>query len=170
MSEMRRWMPLFWAAGLVGAAILWWVLDAVVPAMASAADTGMRLGMATASLLPAVAVMLAMVQAQMLGRARTGAIDPTAGQDGAFLVVNQRALSNSAEQMACFAPSLLALAAGVTPGRMPGVIALGLVFSAARLVFWLGYLRAPLLRAPGMTATFAVNLVTFGAAVWVWWP
>jgi hypothetical protein len=133
------------------------------------ADAGTRLGMAVASLLPAVAVMLAMVLVQVLVRVGSGAVDPTAGQDGALLVVNQRALSNSVEQMACFAPSLLALAAGVGAARVPEVVALGVVFGVARLVFWLGYLLAPLLRAPGMTATFAVSVVTFGWAVRVWW-
>jgi len=44
------------------------------------------------------------------------------------------------------------------------------VFGVARLVFWGGYLVGPLLRAPGMAATFAVNVATFAAAVRVWWP
>jgi uncharacterized membrane protein YecN with MAPEG domain len=161
-------MPAFWAAGLGGAFALWRVVVGMMPAIA-AADAGTRLGIAVASLLPATAVMLAMVLTQMLVRAGSGAVDPTAGRDGAFLVVNQRALSNTVEQMACFAPSLLALAARVGPERMTEVVALGVVFGVARLVFWVGYLRAPLLRAPGMTATFAVNVVTFGWAVRAWW-
>jgi hypothetical protein len=48
---------------------------------------------------------------------------------------------------------------------MPGVVALGVVFAVARLVFWGGYLIGPLLRAPGMAATFAVNVATFVTAV-----
>jgi hypothetical protein len=37
-------------------------------------------------------------------------------------------------------------------------------------VFWGGYLLGPLLRAPGMAATFVINVSTLIAAVYVWWP
>ena len=111
-----------------------------------------------------------MIALQMLVRAWSRAIDPLAGVDNRFLQVNQRALTNTVEQLAGFVPALMALAAGAPPGRMPGVVALGLVFGVARLVFWGGYLMGPLLRAPGMAATFAVNVATYAAAAWVWWP
>jgi uncharacterized membrane protein YecN with MAPEG domain len=106
----------------------------------------------------------------MLVRAWSRAIDPLAGVDSRFLQVNQRALTNTVEQLAGFVPALIALAAAAPPAWMPGVVALGVVFAVARLVFWGGYLIGPLLRAPGMAATFAVNVATFVTAVWVWWP
>jgi uncharacterized membrane protein YecN with MAPEG domain len=99
---------------------------------------------------------------------RSRAVDPLAGVDNRFLLVNQRALTNTVEQLAVFVPALLALAAGASSEQVPGVVALGLVFGVARLVFWGGYLIGPLLRAPGMAATFAVNLSALAAAVWVW--
>ena len=156
-----------WLAGLVAAAVLWWGFATVLHG-AGGADVGARIGVAAMALLPATGVLLAMILAQMLARARSDAVDPTAGRDTAFLRTNQRVISNTVEQMAAFAPALLALAAGTSPARMPVVAALGFVFACARLGFWIGYIVGPNLRAPGMTATFAVNLVTASAAAWVW--
>jgi uncharacterized membrane protein YecN with MAPEG domain len=107
---------------------------------------------------------------QMRLRARTGAVDPLAGRDGALLQVNQRVLTNTVEQLAGFVPALLALAAGAAPGWMRFVVAAGLVFALARLVFWAGYLLGPLTRAPGMAATAVINVGTLVAAIFVWWP
>jgi hypothetical protein len=157
------------ALGIAGAFVLWSVLAANLAASPAAA-TAERLGMACAALLPGVLVLNLMIALQMLGRAWIRAIDPLAGVDSRFLQVNQRALTNTVEQLAGFVPALIALAAAAPPIWRPGVVALGYVFGAARLVFWGGYLMGPLLRAPGMAATFAVNLATFAAAVRVWWP
>jgi uncharacterized membrane protein YecN with MAPEG domain len=104
----------------------------------------------------------------MVARMASGRIDPTDGRDTLFLLTNQRAIANTLEQSVCFIPALLALAAGVTAAVMPQVIALALVFAAARLVFWLGYLTRPVLRAPGMAATFVTVTATLGAAIWAW--
>jgi hypothetical protein len=157
------------ALGIAGAYFLWRVLTEII-SLNPAAATAERLGLACAALLPGVLVLNLMIALQMLARAWSRAIDPLAGVDNRFLQVNQRALTNTVEQLAGFVPALMALAAGAPPGRMPGVVALGLVFGVARLVFWGGYLMGPLLRAPGMAATFAVNVATFAGAVWVWWP
>jgi uncharacterized membrane protein YecN with MAPEG domain len=155
--------------GIAGAFLLWWVLAATL-VIGPGSTPAERLGLACAALLPAVLVLDLMIALQMLVRARTRTVDPLAGIDSRFLQVNQRALTNTVEQLAGFAPALMALAAGAPPTWRPGVVALGYVFGVARLVFWGGYLMGPLLRAPGMAATFAVNVATFAAAVWVWWP
>ena len=157
------------ALGIAGAYFLWLMLTGII-LVNPAAATAERLGLACAALLPGVLVLNLMIALQMLVRAWSRAIDPLAGVDNRFLQVNQRALTNTVEQLAGFVPALMALAAGAPPGRMPGVVALGLVFGVARLVFWGGYLMGPLLRAPGMAATFAVNVATYAAAAWVWWP
>ena len=97
-----------------------------------------RLGLACAALLPAVCVLNLMIVAQMGLRARSGAVDPLAGRDDASLQVNQRALTNTVEQLAGFAPALLALAAGVSSDRMRFVVAAGVVFAvcAAGVLGW----------------------------------
>jgi uncharacterized membrane protein YecN with MAPEG domain len=115
-------------------------------------------------------VLNLMIVVQMRLRAGSGAVDPLAGQDTRLLQVNQRALTNTVEQLVGFSPALLALAAGAPPGWMPFIVSAGLVFGLMRLVFWGGYLLGPLLRAPGMAATFAINVSTLIAAVCVWWP
>ena len=151
-----------------GAAIAGWQgLVANLPVVL-AAGLPERLGLACAALLPAVCVLDLMIVAQMALRARSGAVDPLAGGDNATLLVNQRALTNTVEQLAGFAPSLLALAAGVSSDRMRFVVAAGVVFAVARLVFWAGYILGPMMRAPGMAATFAINIGTLVAAIWVW--
>lgn len=123
--------------------------------------------MALAALLPAVCVLNLMIAVQMRLRAGSGAVDPLAGQDTRLLQVNQRAVTNTVEQLAGFAPALLALAAGAPSGWMPSVVSAGLVFGLMRLIFWGGYLLGPLLRAPSMAATFAINVSTLIAAVCV---
>jgi uncharacterized MAPEG superfamily protein len=127
----------------------------------------MRVGVAAACLLPAAGVLLAMTLVQSAARYLTGVFDPLAGRDGRFLLLNQRVIGNTLEQMAVFVPALLALAAGADGRAMPQVMALALVFALARLAFWVGYLLSPLLRGPGMAATFAASaaaLVWAGAA------
>jgi uncharacterized membrane protein YecN with MAPEG domain len=153
--------------GIIVAAVVWQALVHIVSVSVVAARPE-RIGLACVALLPAVCVLDLMIVVQMALRARTGAVDPLAGHDSRLLQVNQRALTNTVEQLAGFAPSLLALAAAAPPAWMPFVVAAGLAFALARLVFWGDYLLGPMLRAPGMAASFAINVATLGAAVWVW--
>jgi uncharacterized membrane protein YecN with MAPEG domain len=157
------------AVGIGMAFAVWQELARILP-VDNSAGTSQRTGLACAALLPAVGVVDLMIVVQMALRAWTGAIDPLAGRDVRLLQINQRALTNTVEQLAGFAPALLALAAGASPGWMPWVVGAGIVFGLSRLVFWGGYLLGPELRAPGMAASFAVNVTTFVAAIWVWWP
>jgi uncharacterized MAPEG superfamily protein len=153
-------------AGIVAAVLLLWLLAAVAPE--AHAGVAPHLALALAALLPSVAVLMAMIIAQSGVRGMTGAIDPLTGADSAFLRTNQRAIANTIEQLAMFVPALLALAAGAPAARMAPVVALAYVFALARLAFWIGYLAGPRLRAPGMAATFLINVVTVVAAASVW--
>jgi len=157
------------AVGVIIALALWLELGRIIP-VSVAAGMPQRLGVASAALLPTVCVLDLMIVVQMALRLRTGAVDPLAGRDNHTLQVNQRALTNTVEQLAGFVPALLALAAGAPPAWLPFVVAAGLTFCLARLVFWGGYLLGPLLRAPGMAASFAINVATLAAAIEVWWP
>jgi uncharacterized membrane protein YecN with MAPEG domain len=157
------WLPL---AGVLLAALAWWVLAAVLPG--APAGVAPHIALALAALLPGVALLAAMIIAQMAARGVSGAIDPLAGEDNAFLRANQRVITNTVEQLAVFAPALLALAVGAPAARMGPIVALAFVFALARLAFWVGYLSGPRQRAPGMAATIVVNLVTLVAAAWVW--
>ncbi len=166
--DSRGWSAMGSALGVGAAYAGWQGLAANLPVVL-AAGLPERLGLACAALLPVVCILDLMILAQMGLRARSGAVDPLAGRDHAMLLVNQRALTNTVEQLAGFAPALLALAAGVSSDRMRFVVAAGVAFAVARLVFWVGYLLGPLMRAPGMAATFAINIATLVAAILVWW-
>lgn len=151
--------------GLGIAATLFITLDRLLPPIA-AATIADRIGVAALALLPGVSVLALMIGVQTLLRFATGAFDPTAGQDGPALVRTQRTITNTVEQLAVFAPAMLALAAA--GGPMRGVAALGIVFAIARLAFWIGYATYPLARAPGMAATGACSAGALGWAVLAW--
>jgi hypothetical protein len=155
--------------GIAAALVVWLLLSRVIPAN-PAATLPERIGLAFASLLPAVCVLNLMIAVQMRLRVVYEAVDPLAGRDTRPLQVNQRALTNTVEQLIGFAPASLALAAGAPSAWMPMIVAAALVFALMRLVFWGGYLLDPLLRAPGMAATFAINVATTLAAISVWLP
>ena len=127
-----------------------------------------RLGQGCAALLPGAAVLALMVLGQMALRFAAGIADPMAGRETRWLLVNQRVISNTVEQFVIFVPALLALSAGITGARMGEVTALGVVFAAARLVFWVGYLIAPIGRAVGMAGTLVATLSALVAAAWFW--
>jgi hypothetical protein len=155
-------------AGVVAAALVFWIILLLVPPEGARADPASRLALGVASLLPGAAVLLAMLLVQMAARFATGTFDPTLGRDGRLLVVNQRVISNTAEQLLCFIPALLALSVVTPPGRMAMIVALGLTFALARIAFWIGYLADPLLRAPGMAATIVVNIAVLLWAIAGW--
>lgn len=165
---MRGLSVLLSAVGIVAALLMWRTLAAAIPADPGASSMAVRIGFALAALVPAAAVLQAMTLTQAMLRLLTGAIDPTQGGDSRLLRLNQRCIANTVEQMIPFAVFLPACAAGASATDMPGVLALGAVFAVARLSFWLGYLVAPILRAPGMAATFAANGAACAAAVIAW--
>lgn len=154
--------------GAVAAMLAWQALVPMVRPDPSGASMAVRLGQACAALLPGATVLALMLLAQMALRLAAAAIDPLAGRETRALLRNQRVIANTVEQFAVFAPALLALAAGITGPRMAEVTAAGAVFAGARLLFWLGYLVAPVGRAFGMAGTLAVTLGTLAAAIWAW--
>lgn len=154
--------------GLAAAGLGWWLLAGAIEVPRGASSMAFRIGLGLAALIPAAIALASMLLAQMLLRFATGAFDPLAGQDSRLLQINQRVIGNTVEQLAVFAPALLAWAAGADAAAMPGVIALGMVFAAARLVFWVGYLIDPLARALGMAPSFVATLAALGAATRAW--
>ncbi len=154
--------------GMAGALLAWRGIAALMPEEPAASSMAVRLGEAAAALLPGSFVLAAMIVAQALGRFLASAFDPLAGADSRFLRTNQRVITNTVEQFAVFTPALLALAAGAGSAHMPAIEAVGITFALARLVFWGGYLLAPMARAPGMAATLAVTAATWLAAARAW--
>jgi uncharacterized MAPEG superfamily protein len=143
--------------GILGAAVLGWALffglRALLPAPADA-----REAVAWLTLAPAVVffVLVASVgNARFLGEG----IDPLQGKDPRFIVVTNRVLANTVEQTFIFVLTGVALIALLPAGELGAIPALAVLFVVARVVFWVGYLRQALLRAPGMSLTIQINAV-----------
>ena len=129
---------------------------------------------ATGDPLRAVAVALlgpALVLTLMIGRLAQrrffddAIIDGDALPTGSSAAVDGRVLANTVEQTAlalCVWPAL-ALADPEGPGIVAG---LGVSFVLARLLFWVGYHRAPALRGLGFAATFYTTVLAGLRAGW----
>jgi len=90
------------------------------------------------------------------------AVNPLLAAESTRWKINQRVLTNTVEQLAMFVPFLLALSTKVDAAHtrlLPMHVALWMI---ARIVFWIGYRRAPAWRSPGMTWTNILTVITFG--------
>ncbi|MEM6376199.1 MAG: MAPEG family protein [Pseudomonadota bacterium] len=152
----RKRFPIATALGLIWAlAVLWLGRQLAVP-----------IAMIQPVLMGAVFAP-GLVLAAMIGRITLRrAFDPTLveGQrppPGTAADVDARALQNTIEQLAlalCLWPLVgFSLGAGM-------VLALGLGFAAARLIFWIGYHRSAAVRMFGFWASFFPSVL---AALWV---
>lgn len=100
------------------------------------------------------------VEAVAHERLQSPAFDPLAGHETRRLRVNQRYLQNTLEQLAVFAAALFGLAAYSPDGdTMRAVEATALVWTLARLAFWIGYHRSAAMRGLGASGVLAAMLV-----------
>lgn len=82
--------------------------------------------------------------------------------------IDRRVLGNTLEQTVialCLWPAIGLLAANDGPGLLT---ALSLTFMFSRLVFWIGYRRAPALRMIGWSATFYSTLFALAWSLLIW--
>jgi len=92
-------------------------------------------------------------------RFTTIAIDPTHPQADALVDVPRRYLQNTLEQLIISIFGQVILSIHLT-NQAPRVIpVLVCLFVLGRIMFWIGYSRDPLKRAPGFFTTFAPNLI-----------
>jgi len=97
---------------------------------------------------------------RQVGRIRfsSKAIDPTHPQADALVDVPKRYLQNTLEQLIFSIFGQLILSIHLT-NQAPRVIpVLVCLFVIGRIMFWIGYSRDPMKRAPGFFMTFAPNL------------
>lgn len=143
--------------GILGAVVGGWALFFGLRAILPEPDTA-RAALAWLALAPAV-VMFVLVTAVGNARFAGPGIDPLQGKDPPFVIVTNRVLANTVEQTLIFVLSGVALIALVPVEQLGAVPSLAVLFVVARMVFWLGYLRQALLRAPGMSLTIQINVV-----------
>ena len=165
---MRGLSLLLSTCGLIAAYLLWNGIAGSIAPVADGASAAGRLSLALLWLLPTAGLLWVMLLTQMAIRFAVMAFDPLARPQRRLLAVNQRVISNTVEHGLVFALALLALAGTASSRMMPQVLALAVVFAAARVVFWAGYLIAPMGRAPGMAATAAATAGALGGAIWLW--
>lgn len=149
------------AAALLVAAALWFAIRFLAPAIDGMDDLGAR--MLFALKCAAVAVLFTLVtgvEAVAHERLQSPAFDPLEGYETRRLRVNQRYLQNTLEQTVVFLVGLFGLAAYMEDGgEMRAVLATAVVWTLARLAFWVGYHRSAAMRglgAPGMLVSLLV--------------
>jgi hypothetical protein len=156
------------ASGVVAMALAMWLLSTrVLPAPTGVETVGDRLGYALRWAAFAALPLFAMVAAIGNARALGPAIDPTLGAEDKAMIVNGRVLDNTLQQYVLFLVGTLALAASLAPWQMQIIAAAAIVFTTARIAFWIGYRIDPLYRAFGFSSTVYLNLGLLLAALWL---
>jgi hypothetical protein len=157
MSELGATMrPLrdfsaFSLAALCAAVIWWGVWTFVLPAP-HFDQVGERIVLA-AKCVAVAATLTLMLGVEAVGHERlmTPAFDPLAGQDSLRLIINNRFIQNTVEQLLVFAASLTGLAIYCeSASSARAVIAATLVWIIARWAFWIGYHIGPQHRVAGL--------------------
>lgn len=153
--QKRRQIAFGMAGGLVwGVAVLWLSQVADLPFI--------PLPLAIPLSLVAPGLVLAAMIGVLAARRYfdESIIDGTAFSIGSKADIDQRVLTNTIEQsvLALLLWPLVSLTMGAG-----AVIALGLSFALMRVLFWIGYHRAPQLRALGFAGTFYPTVM---AGVW----
>jgi hypothetical protein len=167
LAATRRRMLLIAAAIVPVAGLVWYGLYALTPLVPGAENPVNRLGFALGWIGMATLLTLVVgVEAVAHERLFTPAINPLAGQESPRMRINLRYLQNTLEQLVVFIPALLLQAWQAADGtELRAVTATAIVWIALRLVFWIGYHRAPELRTPGLVgAALAMGVLAIGVA------
>jgi len=146
------------ASGVTGMALGVWLLSSLLPVPTGIETTADRIVYALRVNLVALLPFFVMIISVANSRFLSDAIDPTLAAETAAQVIDGRVTDNTLQQNFVFAVASLALSTVLSPGRLQVLWACAIVFMVARLVFWFGYRKHPLFRAPGMSATAYLNL------------
>lgn len=143
------------AIAVIAAGLIWWACFQLLPPI-----TGMDLTldrMLFALKCAAIALLLTFltgIEAVAHERLTSPAFDPLAGKESRRLLINLRYLQNTLEQVILFVPGLLLLAAYAEGGAdMRAVVAASLVWTLARIAFWVGYHIGPQQRVAGLVGS-----------------
>jgi hypothetical protein len=155
------------ASGVIAMALAMWLLPGLLPQPADVETAGERVAYAlrwnALAALPLLAIVVAVGNARFLSEA----IDPTLGAESQKMIVDGRVAENTLQQFMLFLVASTALAASLAPDQVRIVGAAALVFTVARIAFWIGYRIHPLYRAFGFSSTLYLNLGLLIAALWL---
>lgn len=154
------------ASGVAAMMVAMGLLPGLLPAPSGVETAGGRiayaLGWNALAALPLFAMLAAVGNARFLSEA----IDPTRGAESRKMVIDGRVADNSLQQFVLFFAGSLALAAGLPPAHVRIIGAAAIVFTVARIAFWIGYRIDPLYRAFGFASTAYLVLGLLVAALW----
>lgn len=132
------------------------------PAVAHASGPAERLALvAELAAAPAVFALLVVLSCMRLFDTAE-AEDPFAGRESKRWKINQRVLTNTVEQGFVFVPALFALALRVDERQLRVLPIAVTLWCSGRLLFWFGYHKAPVWRAPGFDWTLNSTLLVVG--------
>lgn len=115
----------------------------------------------------AALMVFAGIEAVAIMRGGSEAIDPLAGKESRAIRISGNYTENTLQQFVLFFVATMALSTFLDDGASMRVVPiLTIIFVLARIVFWVGYLRDPILRSPGMAATGAPIIVTLAYVVY----
>jgi hypothetical protein len=146
------------ASGIAAMIIAVWLLTKVLPAPGIADEPAARLAYALRANVFALVPFFVMLVTIGNKRFLSDAIDPTRNAESAAMDIDGRVADNTLQQNFVFAVASLAVATLVPIGSVQVVWACAIWFVVARCVFWFGYRKHPLYRAPGMSGTAYMNL------------
>lgn len=160
MSGKRGRITVGAAAGLIwSVALIWGAQTADLPFIPA------PVALPTAFIAPGILLILLIGRISLRRFSDDALIDGEPFEPGSGAARDQRVLSNTVEQLV-LALLVWPFIAFVLGGAL--VIAMGVSFAGARLLFWVGYHRAPSLRALGFAAGFYPTVLGAIWSVLVW--
>jgi MAPEG family protein len=158
MKPEQKTVAIGAASGVLTMAIAVWILTKVLPPPAIVDALAERLAYALRINVFALVPFFVMLIVVGNSRFLSNAIDPTRGAESHSMEIDGRVADNTLQQNFVFAITSLALSTIVELRHLQVVPACAIVFVVARFVFWFGYRKHPLYRAPGMSAAAYLNL------------
>jgi len=146
------------ASGVAVMVLLVLALYSIIPDVPGMSESINRIAFALQMNVFAVIPLFLMLITVGNERFLSDAIDPTRHAESKMMEVDGRVADNTLQQNVVFLIGTLALATLIPPEATKVLAALATVFVLARIVFWVGYRKNPLYRAPGMAATAYMNL------------
>ena len=158
MNRDQKIVAIGAASGIAVMALSVWLLTLALPSPRIAGTLAERLAYALRANVVALLPFFIMIITVANSRFLSDAIDPTRRAESRTMQIDGRVVDNTLQQNFVFALASLAVSTLVPLHSLQVVWACTIVFVVARTVFWFGYRKHPLYRAPGMSATAYMNL------------